>query len=1063
MGLSGKSPLPPITIHQLKLLSQFTISIDPNGKTLYLDPSLAKKQLHWSLDFLQDFDVIDPPVSTIEELTTLSNSTIGVRTRQTKLDLHGILVWSDNVGYLFLKAPDRTIENVHRYQEEGPFDPGRTINLSEDTIILQSLLDYSSDAIQIADEEGRLLFVNQEASQRLGIKKSHCRRYYVSDFEKSFKKPGTWQQHVQDLANKEILTLEGININQSTGHSFPVEVTVKLVNINGKRYVVANSRDISERKKFQTELDHILKLQEALVDIASAYITFEGSNIESTLSYAVEKMGKYLKAEKACIFEYEFERNVAQNVFEMQISSRKVISSPKEIPLTQLQSWISAHQSGQPMVITNAEDHPRDCPLNLINNRTESLVTVPMIRGGELNGFIAFKLPNPKLRYSEREKELLSLFGLMLISIRKRENQVKTLRLHEEKYRNLIANMNLGLLEVDNGDYIRFANQSFCNLSGLNLDELIGNRALDVLPVADKNKLRTKTAERQQGVSDSYEVEYISKTGERRFWLISGAANFNDEGRHIGSIGVHLDITNIKEMEIELEKARRLTEAASKAKDLFLANMSHEIRTPLNVILGMIRMLSNETLSDHQHSLISQASSSAKHLLTILNNVLDIAKIESGKLDLELDRASISSIVNNAESILSSHAVENETDLVVNIDKSIHPILKVDSTRLKQVLLNLLGNAIKFTHQGQVQINVHVVDDQDDSQTLQFTIKDNGIGMSEEFLSQIFDKFSQEQNHASRKFEGTGLGMAISADLLKLMGGTLLVESKKGVGSTFWFDLTLEKSHLDLPVNIVPGTHDPSFEGKVVLLVEDNKMNRFIARHSLEIMRFTVLEAQNGKEAIEILDKNTCDIILMDVQMPVMDGLEATRIIRKKWGYRTPIIALTANAFRHDIELYLNLGMDDCITKPYDERDFQQKISKILSFPIDPGSKNEEKMQERRAGTYDLSELHTMVEGDHQFLIEMIEVFVETTSVECHLIRQTLEDRNFADIAKIAHKIKPNLKLMGLEQILEDVLKLERHPIDNEESISALATDVCDRLEEVIAQIKIDHLVLPSR
>jgi CheY-like chemotaxis protein len=319
-------------------------------------------------------------------------------------------------------------------------------------------------------------------------------------------------------------------------------------------------------------------------------------------------------------------------------------------------------------------------------------------------------------------------------------------------------------------------------------------------------------------------------------------------------------------------------------------------------------------------------------LLTILNNVLDIAKIESGDLEIVRNSFSPSALIYNAHSIMYSQAKEKNLEFKPFVSPEIKSVLIGDETRLRQVLINLIGNSIKFTQRGSINLNVEVLNSTDKEQRLRFEVIDTGIGMSEAFVSKIFDKFSQEQNSASRSYEGTGLGMAISRDLVQLMGGEIEVISALNEGTTCRFDLSFSIGSQDSLVSKSRQVKEGTFKGKKALLVEDNSMNRFIAKHSLNYLGIETIEAENGQIATEIVSSQKFDLILMDIQMPVMDGVEATIYIRNILKIDTPIIALTANAFKHDIDLYLKSGMNDFITKPYYENDFFYKVEHVLNL-----------------------------------------------------------------------------------------------------------------------------------
>lgn len=648
--------------------------------------------------------------------------------------------------------------------------------------------------------------------------------------------------------------------------------------------------------------------------------------------------------------------------------------------------------------------------------------------------------------------------------ISERKINEEILKLQEEKYRNIIANMNLGLLEVDLEDTIIYANQSFCDMSAYSLAELKGKKAAELFVVehhkqiiSQKNELR-KTHE-----SDGYELEVKNKNGENRWWFVSGAPNYNDRGQLVGSIGIHLDISDHKLLEKELAKAKSIAEAAAKAKELFLANMSHEIRTPLNVIIGMIRQLTKESLTTDQHFYINQSASSAKHLLTILNNVLDVAKIESGDMEILENGFSPSALLYNVHSIMYSQAIEKNLKFKLNASPDLKPVLIGDDTRLRQVFINLVGNSIKFTQAGSIMLNAEVVSETDTHQTILFEVVDTGIGMSEEFITRIFDKFSQEQNESNRRYEGTGLGMTISNDLIRLMGGNLKVDSIKSVGTTFKFELNFRIGKPEQLVSNNQQIQQNIFKSCKALLVEDNEMNRFIAIQSLDFLGFETTEAENGKIAIELASKNSYDIILMDIQMPVMDGVEATEYIREQLNLKTPIIALTANAFKHDIELYLNKGMNDFITKPYDEQDFFRKIDHVLSlhkFKLGNTTNDQNKEEEMKTTNklYNLMQLEQMSRGNNSFVTKMISIFINQTKENIAIMENGIATSNFDEVKRIAHKIRPSIGQMGILSLKNEARNIENYKLElgENQEFKDMTNDLCEVLNKVLKELEAD-------
>ncbi|MEI6898331.1 MAG: response regulator [Bacteroidota bacterium] len=518
------------------------------------------------------------------------------------------------------------------------------------------------------------------------------------------------------------------------------------------------------------------------------------------------------------------------------------------------------------------------------------------------------------------------------ITARKRSEIM--LRRREEKYRRIIENMNIGLLEVDLKGKIRYANQSFCAMSGYCTDELKGVVAEDLFMKdkdADRNTILEKHKARQDGQYDAYEVNVTNRTGESKWWLISGAPMYDDDGIVIGSIGIHLDITLQKDLEFNLTEAKKFAEETAHAKEVFLANMSHEIRTPMNAILGLGKQLLKTPLDSQQESFLKAINTAADNLIVIINDILDFSKIEAGKMPLEKIGFNMKGLCMQVERILSQNAKSKGLDFIIEADETIAPVLIGDPFRVNQVLLNLISNSIKFPEKGNIRLSCHVLNTTETHQELMISVEDTGIGIDKKYLKSIFQKFTQENVNMARKFGGTGLGMAITQQLVGLMKGTITIDSIKGSGTKIDIRITFPKGQKsDLPVQEKVPANIEELRNKKILLVEDNQINRLVARSILKIYGVQVTEASDGQIAVDLLKSSNFDIVLMDMQMPVMDGLEATRIIRAEVNSTIPIIALTANALKGEQDKCMEAGMNDFISKPFDESRLLEVILKYL-------------------------------------------------------------------------------------------------------------------------------------
>jgi signal transduction histidine kinase/DNA-binding response OmpR family regulator len=429
---------------------------------------------------------------------------------------------------------------------------------------------------------------------------------------------------------------------------------------------------------------------------------------------------------------------------------------------------------------------------------------------------------------------------------------------------------------------------------------------------------------------------FLKNDGSYAYMNTRGYISVDDANKPVRIIGSMQDITQRKNAELELISAKMEAVEARKSQEQFLANMSHEIRTPMNGIMGMVQLIGGTNLSNEQKEYVETIKESASNLLVIINDILDFTKIVAGKVLIEHIDYNFRDIINNSIKIIHFKAEEKGILLTSEIDKRIHPVLTGDPVRLNQILINLVGNAIKFTEKGEVKVSVKLLEEDDENVKLQFAVSDTGIGIAPDKLNSVFDSFTQESSSTTRKYGGTGLGLTITKQLIELQGGTITVESRPGAGSTFTFCLPLKKSNTNiLPSKSVANSKPAHVLSDVnILLVEDNLINQKVASYTLSKQGAQVEIANHGKEAIIMIEKKKYDVILMDIQMPEMDGFETTQYIRnneKDWISKTPIIAMTASALVSERVKCLASGMNDYISKPFQAKELYDKISQQLN------------------------------------------------------------------------------------------------------------------------------------
>jgi PAS domain S-box-containing protein len=530
---------------------------------------------------------------------------------------------------------------------------------------------------------------------------------------------------------------------------------------------------------------------------------------------------------------------------------------------------------------------------------------------------------------SDNEVELVIGYGVDITNIKNIQQQIEE---SEKRYREIIDNSLAIITTHDLQGKFLDANPMIGKVYGYTDVEFIGHPLTDFMLEEDKplfNETYLNKIKLSKEATGIFRV--IHKNGHIVYTLYNNYLK-EEPGKDPYVIGFAVDITKRILAEKELKKEKKVSEELAQAKHNFLANMSHEIRTPMNAIMGMSRQLLKSNLNDEQRSYLGNITNASENLLVIINDVLDLAKLEAGKLSFEKIPFDPKQVLENVMKVMI-HKAEEKGLLLTNsfIDMRLSPILIGDPFRINQIMLNLVSNAIKFTIVGSIDLSCSVLKDNDTSQELEVKVVDTGIGMEQSFLKDLFKKFSQEYESTSRKFGGTGLGMGITKNLIDNMGGDILVESEKGKGTTIYLRFTLEKgTELDEPKvsNTVKTVNN--LKGKKILVVDDNVMNRMVATLILKEFGVLISEAEDGEEAVNYLKSNYCDLVLMDLQMPVSNGYNASEIIRQKLKLDIPIIALTANVIKGEKEKCFKVGMNDYLSKPFDEEQFLEIISKWL-------------------------------------------------------------------------------------------------------------------------------------
>ena len=665
-------------------------------------------------------------------------------------------------------------------------------------------------------------------------------------------------------------------------------------------------------------------------------------------------------------------------------------------------------------------------------------------------------------------------------------------RLHEKRYRDLFNHSQALICTHDMDGKLLTVNPATCKILGFEEQEMLGRNLAEFIP--EKHRVRFGDEYlgpiRLNNGAVSGEFCVLSKSGEEIYLLYKNYRR-EEPGVEPYVIGFSQDITDRIKMEKELRFTKQLTDEIARAKESFLAHMSHEIRTPMNGILGIASLLSKTQLEAQQRNYLQLIQESANNLLVIVNDILDLEKIVAGKLQLEtIPFKIVDKIATTIQSFIY-RAEEKELGLIFQNFIPADLVVKGDPYRLSQVLNNILSNALKFTETGHITIATAIRDNNEEHAIVEITISDTGIGIVRERLSTIFEPFEQADATISRKYGGTGLGLAICKNMIEMQNGELLVESEEGKGSSFIIRLPYQIGIEAMQDNEVKQEIDyKSLGPRKVLVAEDVELNQFLARHILESWDFEVVIAGNGLEAIQQLGKEEFDCILMDVQMPEMDGIEATHRIRSlpdPVKANIPIIALTANALKGDSEKYLAAGMTDYLAKPFDEERLFRVISRNLTriAPASPAppaearaktaptttssddsntaithKNNNTNMSSANPRLYDLTMVQSVSGGDEGFIRKMVALFIETVPQNMQDLKNALEATNWEQVGKTAHKLKSTIDSMGIKSIRQEIRAVESNAkqMESLDEIPGLVATIDNTIKECIHQLQAEVL-----
>lgn len=780
-------------------------------------------------------------------------------------------------------------------------------------------------------------------------------------------------------------------------------------------------QDVTAWRNVEDKLRYSARLQEKIIS-ASSYLLSgksETRDISAALKYLLEGLG----ASRVYVFEnFVNEKGELGTIYTYEACGENVrpeINNPicKQILYkTGYQRWRELLSAGH-IVSGPVNTFPKEERPALEMQGIQSLAVVPIEVQGEWLGFIGFDQNDYERIWHTSEKQILKMSASIIGNYLARLKVEKSVQESSTRLDMAIQAGNLGLWDWNFETDEVFTNEIWETMLGYEKHTLGQklDKFLSLLHPDDMPEVRYALYRHLTGEKPLYKVEFrmCCSNGVYKWIMASGKIiERSDNGEPLRMIGIHFDISELRSLQQDLISAKETAEEANRSKSEFLANMSHEIRTPLNAVMGMTKLINDTELSEKQRSYLDTIDSSARSLLNIINDILDFSKIEAGKLGMEKIEFSLLTVSKNLTNMFVHVAEEKHISFKMNVAENVPEVLIGDPLRLKQVLINLVNNAMKFTEEGGVYIESTCSELDETHVELRFDIADTGIGIDKKKSDSLFESFSQADSSTTRKYGGTGLGLSICKRLVEMMDGEISFESEVGIGTTFTFTTrfmigchsseTMEPDHSLTPDQL---------KGRSILLAEDSEINQMIVKEFLESKGIQVSCVNNGLEAVEAAVTGKFDLILMDIHMPELDGYAAARRIQDVQGNLVPIVALTANAMLEDVEKSKQAGMTAHVTKPIDMEELVVVISKLIN--IAPSG-------------FDMNRALSNLGGKKDLLKELASQFFRKYSDALNEIRMALDHEDYERIADKAHSVKGVAGNLGAFELSETAALIEK-------------------------------------
>lgn len=892
----------------------------------------------------------------------------------------------------------------------------------------RGVFENSADTIVIVDIQGRIL----DASPNVYSLYGYERHEFVGQLTSVVIHPDHIQK--QHDAFKAVLAgqsycVESVDIRKD-GSQIHVEVSVSPFEYQGKPSILCCIRDITDRRKAEESLRNTEALFSQFMQYSPFYV--------------------YIK--------------------EVTPTSSRVMQASENF-----KSMIG-HSGREIIGKSMSELFPREFAEKIVADDWAVVADGKVLKDDEFfNGryYTTIKFP-----LTQGDRTLLAGYTLDITERKLAENALQE---SETRFRTMADHAPVLVWMAGPDKLCHYFNKGWLDFTGKTLEQEIGNGWTEgVHPDDFQSCLDTFVSSFDMRQEFSMEYRLRRFDGEYRWIYDKGVPRYDEQGVFLGYIGSCFDTTQRKLIMAELQLAKQEAEEAVRAKSMFLANMSHEIRTPMNAILGMSYLALQTDLLPRQRNYLEKIQLSGQHLLGIINDILDFSKIETGKFSLDQTDFSIEPLLNEVAKLIEDSPKVKGLQMRIEIAPDIPRLLHGDSLRLSQVLLNYLSNAVKFSKAGKILVRVNIIEDIGEGVLLRFSVQDQGIGLTQDQQNRLFQPFTQADASITRQYGGSGLGLAICKNLAELMGGTVGVESEIGIGSTFWFTARLGKGGPDLNLSnssvqsIRPNAsqmleirheRESDIRGASILLVEDNDINQELATDMLIEAGFHVDVAENGRVAVAKIAANPYDLVLMDMQMPVLDGLSATCEIRKDRRFdELPIVAMTANVMASDRELCLQAGMNDHLEKPFLPDDLFAVLIKWVKPaaamgrpPVIAPVETESTLSESLGSIpgLDVALGLSQMAGNQGLYHRILRKFITRNADMSMQIQASLESHEWEDAKRKAHTLKCLCGILGASDLqnqlagLEAAIK-ERHP---PEQVDGLLKSLSICMDELIASI----------